>query len=179
MRTWLSDSGGIEPPGASPTESKDYAKHLRRRADVWWKTILPVQAPYRWHIRHLRLGRTLDVGCGYGRNLEVLASGSIGVSHVLEHMSQRQARSLICTYLPYLRRSGRVVIITPQERGYLADPTHVEFLDFERLQSLSYSTGLVLVQQYSFPLPRWSGRLFPYNEFVVVARSQKQTTSTG
>ncbi len=44
-----------------------------------------VQAPYRWNLRRLRPGRTLDVGCGLGRNLAHLsadpASSGVGVDH--------------------------------------------------------------------------------------------------
>ena len=48
---------------------------------MWWKKALNVQAPYRWNLRRQRLGRTLDVGCGIGRNLETLDPGSVGVDH--------------------------------------------------------------------------------------------------
>lgn len=182
-------------------------------AGVWWKRVLPVQAPYRWHVRRLRLGRTLDVGCGYGRNLDHLRNHAVGVdhnpglieaarargleaytdrefsssgiarlhsfdtllySHVLEHMTEREAAHIIHTYLPYLLPGGRIVIFTPQERGYAADPTHVEFMDFERVHTLCEDVGLQVERKYSFPLPRWAGRVFPYNEFVVIARSRSQ-----
>lgn len=48
---------------------------------MWWKRALPTQLPYRLHLRSLRLGRALDVGCGIGRNLASLADGSVGVDH--------------------------------------------------------------------------------------------------
>ncbi|MHB1473358.1 MAG: class I SAM-dependent methyltransferase, partial [Dermatophilaceae bacterium] len=37
--------------------------------------------PYHWNLRRQDLGRTLDLGCGIGRNLGVLPSGSVGVDH--------------------------------------------------------------------------------------------------
>ena len=40
-----------------------------------------MQAPYRWNLRRQGLGRTLDIGCGIGRNLPALDSGSVGVDH--------------------------------------------------------------------------------------------------
>ncbi len=46
--------------------------------------MLHVQAPYHWNLRRQGLGRTLDVGCGIGRNLGVLAAGSVGVDHNVE-----------------------------------------------------------------------------------------------
>ena len=63
------------------TESHEYADRLVTLESAWWKRLLPVQAPYRWNLRRQRLGRTLDVGCGVGRNLATLGSGSVGVDH--------------------------------------------------------------------------------------------------
>jgi len=54
---------------------------LRRKQTLWWKRLLHVQAPYHWNLRRQDLGRTLDVGCGIGRNLGVLPAGSVGVDH--------------------------------------------------------------------------------------------------
>ena len=63
------------------TDTPDYAERLRRKQMLWWKRLLRVQAPYRWNLRRQDLGRTLDVGCGIGRNLGVLPAGSVGVDH--------------------------------------------------------------------------------------------------
>ena len=68
--------------------------HRRIASDLEqrWKRILDVQAPYRWNLRRL-LGtrRTLDVGCGIGRNLVNLPVGSVGVSR---HEDTRRARTI-------------------------------------------------------------------------------------
>jgi len=74
------------------TDTPDYAERLRRKQTVWWKRLLPVQAPYHWNLRRQDLGRTLDIGCGLGRNLGVLPSGSVGVDHNAEMVAF--ARSL-------------------------------------------------------------------------------------
>jgi SAM-dependent methyltransferase len=63
------------------TKSKDYAKRLQTLSGARWKLILDVQRPYRWNLKRLGLGRTLDVGCGIGRNLGNLSKDSIGVDH--------------------------------------------------------------------------------------------------
>jgi len=63
------------------TDTPDYAERLRRKQTLWWKRLLHVQAPYHWNLRRQGLGRTLDVGCGIGRNLGVLDPGSVGVDH--------------------------------------------------------------------------------------------------
>lgn len=63
------------------TRGEDYALRLRSKQDARWKRVLDVQAPYRWNLRRQHLGRTLDVGCGIGRNLVTLRQGSVGVDH--------------------------------------------------------------------------------------------------
>jgi len=68
---------GDEPPTAGP----EYARRLQTLSGARWKRVLDVQAPYRANLRRLHLGRTLDVGCGTGRNLAALDPGSTGVDH--------------------------------------------------------------------------------------------------
>lgn len=63
------------------TRGDDYARRLQTIQVARWKQVLNVQAPYRWNIRTQELGRTLDIGCGIGRNLEALDAGSVGVDH--------------------------------------------------------------------------------------------------
>jgi len=191
------------------TAGADYAARLQRLETARWKRVLHVQAPYRWNIRRLDLGRVLDIGCGIGRNLEHLGGGTgIGVdhnaasiaiardrgltaftvagfhaskhaqrgafdalllAHVIEHVGEPQALAIAREYLDYLRPGGKVVFICPQEKGYTSDPTHVRFCGFPELRRFAELLGLRVDRQYSFPLPRIAGRVFPYNEFVVVA----------
>jgi SAM-dependent methyltransferase len=74
------------------TKGKDYADRLRRKQDVWWKQALDVQAPYRWNLKRQELGRTLDVGCGIGRNLVALSGDSVGVDHNKESVAEARRR---------------------------------------------------------------------------------------
>jgi SAM-dependent methyltransferase len=107
------------------------------------------------------------------RNSPYAAPGrfdSMLVAHVLEHLLPTEARPLLADYLGYLKPGGRVVLITPQEAGYRSDPSHVEFRDFEKLVEIVRDCDLRLERIYSFPFPRLVGRIFPHNEFVVVAR---------
>ena len=92
------------------------------------------------------------------------------MAHVWEHMRPAEAGSLLGAYLPYVKPGGKVVLITPQEAGYRSDSTHVHFMDFAALDSLARGAGLEPETRFSFPFPRAVGRLFRYNEFVLVAR---------
>ena len=194
----------------SRTEGEDYAQRLERLQNKRWKRVLDVQRPYRWNVRRWGLGRTLDVGCGNGRNLVSLPEGSVGVdhnptlvaaarrrgcaaytdaeffadptltrpagfdgllaAHLIEHLTADLARSILGCYLPCVRPGGRVLFITPQERGHASDPTHLDFIDHDALRALASDLGLDVERAYSFPFPRWMGRLFIYNEFVLLCR---------
>lgn len=56
-----------------------YAEERLRSESAWWKRLLDVQRPYREHLRRLRLGLVLEVGCGIGRNLDHLRGSSVGL----------------------------------------------------------------------------------------------------
>ncbi|GAB3183349.1 methyltransferase family protein [Micromonospora palomenae] len=191
------------------TQGEDYTRRLQRLGGARWKQLLDVQAPYRWNLRRLGLGRTLDVGCGLGRNLANLGGGAVGVdhnatsiaharaagheaytveeffrseharpdafdsllaAHLLEHLPAGQALEVVSSYLPFVRSGGTAVFITPQERGYASDASHVRFVGFAEAAEAARDLGMTVVRQYSFPFPRALGKLFTYNEFVTVAR---------
>ena len=92
-------------------------------------------------------------------------------SHVLEHLDEPTAVALIRQYLPYVVPGGRVILITPQERGQQSDETHVRLMNGEAHAALAKQCGLTIERVSSFPLPRWFGRWFIYNETVVLARN--------
>ncbi len=191
------------------TDAPDYTERLATMEGAGWKQRLDVQAPYRWNIRMLALGRTLDIGCGLGRNLAHLDGNGVGVdhnassvaiavqrgfdactpdafatsrharpgafdslllAHVVEHMGEDDALGLLRTYLPFVRPGGKVLVITPQEKGYTTDATHVRFCGFPEVAALCAAVDLTVQRQYSFPFPRPLGKVFPYNEFVTLAR---------
>lgn len=191
-----------------PTAGPDYTDRLTTRSGVWWKRLLRPADPFLWSIRRRQLGRTLDVGCGLGRNLAVLPAGSVGVdhnadsvararalgldavtvdeflartypfgtfdsllvSHVIEHMDPDSALQVMRAYLPYLRHGGSVLFLCPQERGFASDATHISWTTGEDLMSMCRELDLEPQQLRSFPLPRWAGGAFVYNEFQVLAR---------
>lgn len=76
------------------TSDPAYAERLVRVQGRWWKRMLPVQLPYVINLKRQRLGRTLDVGCGIGRNLQHLAPASVGVDHNVSAVQMARARGL-------------------------------------------------------------------------------------
>jgi 2-polyprenyl-3-methyl-5-hydroxy-6-metoxy-1,4-benzoquinol methylase len=98
-------------------------------------------------------------------------------AHVLEHLDEPTGVELLRSYLPYLGPAGRVVLITPQERGQRSDATHVRFMDVAALTSLAKQCGLVVEKISSFPLPRAFGRWFIYNETITIGRAATSTES--
>jgi 2-polyprenyl-3-methyl-5-hydroxy-6-metoxy-1,4-benzoquinol methylase len=104
---------------------------------------------------------------------ELSAPGSYDgllAAHLVEHLTPQEALQVLRDYVPLVRSGGVVHLVTPQERGYASDPTHVAYTGFAELLSLSAELGLATVRQYSFPFPRAAGKLFIYNEFNHVAR---------
>ena len=75
------------------TQSEEYAARLVRRESTRWKRIFNVQAPFRWNLRRLELGRTLDIGCGIGRNL--VALDGVGVDHNSSSVAVARRRGLV------------------------------------------------------------------------------------
>lgn len=198
--------------GMTVTAEKAYTERLIRKQMVWWKRLIDVQAPYRWNLRRLQPGFTLEVGCGIGRNLLHLKGNGVGIdhsehaveiarargceaftpaafaksafaqpgafdslllAHVAEHMTATEATALLQTYLPYLKTEGKIIIITPQERGYGSDSTHVAFVDWRSIRAILAPIGFVPGTEDSFPFPRSFGKLFVYNEFVSVSKRQR------
>ncbi|MEP7204343.1 MAG: class I SAM-dependent methyltransferase [Ilumatobacteraceae bacterium] len=92
-------------------------------------------------------------------------------SHVVEHLDELTGVELLRSYLPNLVDGGRVLLITPQERGQRSDSTHVRFMDRAALTALAAECDLVIERISSFPLPRPFGRWFIYNETVTIARA--------
>jgi len=61
------------------TRSREYAEYLIAHQESLKGKLF--QLPYQSHLRLLRLGKTLDIGCGAGRNLRTLSRESVGVDH--------------------------------------------------------------------------------------------------
>ncbi|MCL3817335.1 class I SAM-dependent methyltransferase [Aeromicrobium wangtongii] len=92
-------------------------------------------------------------------------------AHLVEHMRPEQAVEILRSYSDALAPKARVVLICPQEKGYASDETHVTFSDLDTLSSVARDCGWTVQKQFSFPFPRPAGKVFRYNEFVLVAEA--------
>jgi 2-polyprenyl-3-methyl-5-hydroxy-6-metoxy-1,4-benzoquinol methylase len=92
------------------------------------------------------------------------------LAHVAEHMTEEEVVRLLEEHTTLVHANGRLILLTPQEAGFKSDPTHVQFMDFDRLVRIVERVGFRAQRTYSFPFPRWAGRWFTYNEFVVVGQ---------
>ena len=88
-------------------------------------------------------------------------------SHVIEHLTLADARSLLIIYVKYLLPSGKLIIICPQKRGYASDSTHVTYFDLDELAQLVASVQCSEISRESFPFPAFFGRWFTYNEWIM------------
>lgn len=89
------------------TTDAAYAQRLTDAGDVWWKRLLDVQRPYRAHLRSLRLGLVLEIGCGVGRNLRHLgAEHAVGVDHNAHAVARACALGLRAFTPPQFRASS-------------------------------------------------------------------------
>jgi len=95
---------------------------------------------------------------------------SILFAHIFEHLNKKDACELLQTYLPLLKKEGKIIIITPQEKGFKSDCTHVQFADYAYIEQILLEQQIPIYKKYSFPFPRFAGRFFTYNEFVVIAK---------
>jgi 2-polyprenyl-3-methyl-5-hydroxy-6-metoxy-1,4-benzoquinol methylase len=90
---------------------------------------------------------------------------SLVMTHLLEHLEIDQQKSIFEEYLRYLKPGGKIFIVTPQEMGFKSDHTHITFTDLTATKKLLEVFGIKIISQQSFPLPRFFGRIFKYNEF--------------
>jgi 2-polyprenyl-3-methyl-5-hydroxy-6-metoxy-1,4-benzoquinol methylase len=90
------------------TRDPEYAVRLATLESKGWKKFFDVQAPYRRNLRNLDLGRTLDVGCGLGRNLMNLEKG-VGVDHNADAVRIARSRGLTAYTTDEWQGSGTAI----------------------------------------------------------------------
>jgi len=126
----------------SDTSGSWYTERLRSRPQSVWKRVIP--NPYRWNLRHMRLGRVLDVGCGVGRCLEFLDGNGIGVDHNPTSVDECRARG----FEAYTPEAFALVDVGMFDTLLLS---HV-------VEHLDPSSGVELVRSY-LPYIRAGGRI--------------------
>ncbi|HNW71282.1 MAG TPA: methyltransferase domain-containing protein [Bacteroidales bacterium] len=76
------------------TQDNTYTERLFDKQYVWWKRMLDVQRPYRRHLRRLKPGFILDIGCGIGRNLIHINGNGVGIDHNRSSVEMARAKGL-------------------------------------------------------------------------------------
>jgi hypothetical protein len=135
--TWPTPHVMLTTVTVMDTQGDDYAHRLVSLSTVRWKRWLDVQAPYRWNLRRQDLGVTLDVGCGWGRNLLTLPPGSMGVDHNVALVAEARRLALHAVTSEEWESSSRRV---PQSFDSLLFAHVIEHMDA--------ASALALVQAY-------------------------------
>ncbi|MEZ0092064.1 class I SAM-dependent methyltransferase [Streptacidiphilus sp. EB129] len=76
------------------TADESYTDRLLSLESSGLRRLIPAQAPYRAHLRRLKLGRMLDIGCGLGRNLLHNRGIGVGVDHNAHSVATARSRGL-------------------------------------------------------------------------------------
>ena len=87
------------------TQDSGYTDLLLIKGSPWWKRAIDVQGPYRWNLRRLDPGFTLDVGCGLGRNLINLDGNGVGIDHNVHSVEVARSRGLLAFTPPQFQKS--------------------------------------------------------------------------
>lgn len=81
------------------TDKVDYTNRLINKRDFgikkYIRKYIDLQFPYRWNLKRLKPGLTLEIGCGIGRNLETLQDSGVGVDHNQHSIEVAKASGLI------------------------------------------------------------------------------------
>lgn len=130
------------------TNEPEYYIRLLKHQKSIWKKILNVQLPYRWHLRSLKLGRTLEVGCGIGRNLVNLYPNAEGVDHNIESVA-------------FCRNAGLMAYLPPQfHKEMILDPSRkFDSLLFSHIaEHMNQERFIELFNEYRYALMK-NGRV--------------------
>jgi SAM-dependent methyltransferase len=81
------------------TDKLEYTDRLINKRDFGFKKYIrkyiDLQFPYRWNLKNLKPGLTLEIGCGIGRNLETLQESGVGIDHNQFSVEVAKANGLI------------------------------------------------------------------------------------
>ena len=92
------------------------------------------------------------------------------MDNVMEHIFDPQPLLIECRRV--LKTKGVLIILVPGAKGYTRDPDHKVFYNFQKMNSILSSNGLVPEVQHQLPLIGLSKYLSSFC-FMVVSRSEQ------
>lgn len=93
-------------------------------------------------------------------NIENQKFDTLLFAHILEHMCMYDGETLINTYIKYLNKNGRIIIIVPHGYCYNNDPTHVLYYGPEQVEMLSNRIGFHIRKSFYHPFPDFLSKYF-------------------
>lgn len=89
--------------------------------------------------------------------------------NLLEHLDETALRRFLSHLGLFLSPGGRLLVIVPNKRGFMSDPTHQTLVDDAVMQRLLPETSLELLHTFWHPIPfSCIGNLYIYNMRVYV-----------
>lgn len=93
-------------------------------------------------------------------------------SHILEHMNLEEGVALVKTYLPFLKKYGRIVIIVPHGYCFRNDPTHVLYYDKNKVEELAYALNYKIKKKFYHPFPDWLSRYLITDGIYILEKNE-------
>lgn len=89
--------------------------------------------------------------------------------NVLEHLSPEQIDAFFSVFSQKISKTGRLIAIVPDAKGYEKDPTHVTFVTRKFLEPLCAKYGLKVEKFFCYPFnSRAVGKVFYLNMQIFV-----------
>ena len=97
---------------------------------------------------------------------------NIVCDNVLEHLSIEELHQFFLTVVRVLECGGVLLVVTPNHRGYLSDPTHKTEVNINYIESNIGRYGLILSKWYRYPIKcAWLAEAFIYNMNIFIIKA--------
>lgn len=129
--------------------------------------------------KFVELAKDFDVGLDDITKLATLTAPieNAVTDNVLEHLTPEQIKSFFKALSEKLSRTGRLIAIVPDAKGYEKDPTHQTFVTREFLEPICSAYNLTIEKYFCYPFnSRAVGKVFYLNmQILVISHAQKKS----